>query len=51
MLEHGCSRLTSGAKQGQAWLVLGWEKRVKNLLTIDKQAAEHLYILSHLRDP
>ena len=50
MLERGCSRLTSEAKQGQVWLVLGWEKRVKNFLPIDKQAEEHLYFLGHLRD-
>ena len=43
MLERRCSCLTSEAKQGRVWLVLGWEKRVKNLLPIDKQKSIYIF--------
>lgn len=43
VLERRCSCLTSEAKQGRVWLVLGWEKRVKNLLPIDKQKSIYIF--------
>lgn len=46
--EHARSRLISGAKQGRAWLVLGWEKVGLYVILQIKTKRKHYYLLSYM---